>query len=198
MKLSLRITTLLPLTFLIAGIIGCNLPVGPATPTIGPESIPTVVFTEEALQSFETKLGDLVANGVGPFSITFTEDELGAVICRELERAKAEGAEIPISNMGVAMGDDMIQVTGKLDIPGVNATGYVTIIPAISADGLLDLQVTRVEFGFISFEPEVITDLTGALETSINNYLLTDSYRVTLTDIVITDTDITLNGTING
>lgn len=191
-----RLHVLLPLVFLVSGVIACTLPVGGPAPTSEPESIPTVVFTQEALTSFEAKVGELLDNTGGPFSITFTESELGAVICQELERAKATGAEIPISDPGVALEDNQIKVYGKLDIPGINATGWVSILPAITPDGLLDLTVVSVEFGFIEFQPQVLQEITDALENSINDYLFTADYRVALTEILVDGEGITLTGTI--
>lgn len=189
---------LLPLALLVMATVACTIPIGPATPQTGPEMVPTVVFTQEALTSFENKLNTLMDTAsYGPVTITFTEEELGAVVCRELERAKAEGIEIPISEIGLALGDNQLRVSGKLEIPGINATGWVSIQPQIRADGLVDLQVASVEFGFIDFQPDVLNDLTDALERSINSFLVTSEYTVKLTAITITDSDITLSGTIN-
>ncbi len=197
MKLTrLKLPALGAAAVLAAASLACNLP----SPKVGgpepPPDAPTA--SDEALKSFNDKWEDLSQTTPnGPFSVTFTEAELTSAVVEGMRQHEADSGEpVPVQNPQMILRDGVISIymTLQADIARVN--GLVVMQPVIAQNGLVALMVTQAEFGPVDVDPSQLDALVVEAERTINAPIQASPADVTLSEIVIADGQMTVNGTI--
>ena len=194
MKRTIQLTT--PLATLLIATLACNMP-GPRLG--GPERPPqAAAASTESLDSFNDKWRDLnLDTPAGPFSMTFTEAELSSALDEAIQQAEADrGENIPVSNPSVVLADGVINLYGQVSLNAFQADGLIVAIPTIGPDGLIDIQISAVEFGPIEIDPALLDELVTSIERSINAPIQSSPFNITLTTITIADGLMTVEGTI--
>jgi hypothetical protein len=191
-----KTTTLLTLSVLLTSTLACNMP-GPRVG--GPERPPqAAAASTESLDSFNDKWHELnLDTPAGPFSMTFTEAELSSVLAEAIQQAEADsGEDIPVGNPSVALQDGVINVYGQVSINTFQVDGLIVAVPVIGPDGLIDIQISSVEFGPIEIDPARLDELVSGIERSINAPIQSSPFNITLTTITIANGLMTVEGTI--
>lgn len=178
---------------LILGTLACNAAgLAPRMPS------QTIAPSAEALQSFKDKWRNLsLATPNGPFTVTFTEAELTSAVDAAIQDAQAsDGESIPVQNVQVFLRDGAIDAYGQAAVDPLTVTGHIKMAPGIGPDGQVDLTVLQVDFGPLEVDESLLDRLIGYIERSINEPIQTSPLNITLTDIVVAEGQITINGTI--
>ena len=180
------------LSMLTAGTLACNLAgIRPPAPSYN------VAPSAEALQSFKDKWRNLsMVTPSGPFTMTFTETELTSAVDAALQDAQANGEPVPVENLQVFLRDGTITVYGQAQFDPLTVTGQVGLVPSVTPDGQVALTLVSVDFGPLEVDEALLDQLIARLERSINEPIRTSPLRITLTDIVVADGEITLLGTL--
>ncbi len=191
MKTSARIATLVTI-ILIVSALACNAPF--RAPSRLPEAVQS---SDEALASFRSKWRTLnLATPNGPFTLTFTEAELTAAVDTAIREAEAEGTDIPFEQVQVRLTEGVVNVYGTVPMQPLSFSGAITIVPTLGSNGLVEIIVTRIEFGPLEFESTTFEQLAAAIEQSINAPIVASPFHITLSAITIGDGELTLSGTI--
>ena len=180
------------LSMLTAGTLACNLAgIRPPAPSYN------VAPSAEALQSFKDKWRNLsMVTPSGPFTMTFTETELTSAVDAALQDAQANGEPVPVENLQVFLRDGTITVYGQAQFDPLTVTGQVGLVPSVTPDGQVALTLVSVDFGPLEVDEALLDQLIARLERSINEPIQTSPLRITLTNIVVADGEITLLGTL--
>lgn len=191
MKISVRIATLVIAT-LILSTLACNAPLGVSS------KLPEVIQpSDEALASFRSKWRALnLATPNGPFTLTFTEAELTAAVDAAIREAEANGADIPFEQVQVRLTEGTVNVYGTVPMQPLSFSGTITIVPTIGPSGLVEITITRTEFGPLEFESTTFEQLATAVEQSINVPIVASPFHITLSAITINDGELTISGAI--
>ena len=177
--------------------LACNL--GAARNFAPPTPPATVEASEDALHSFNNKWRDLnITTPNGPFSLSFTEAELTSAVTEAIDRAEAQqGQSIPLEDVQVhTNAEGTIDVYAKVMLEPLALNGLITVVPAISPQGRVELDVTEAEFGPVDVDTSMLEDVVNGVEQTINEPLQTSPFDITLTGITVTDTEMTITGTI--
>ncbi len=186
---------------LVAGLLtlaslACNMP----APRLGGPRPPrqAVQPSVDALESFNEKWRALnLATPDGPFTLTFTEAELTSVVAAALEQAEADsGTPLPVQDVQVILQDGAIYAYGTANIDPIQVNGLIVAAPTIGPDGRVSIAIRSVEFGPLEIDPELIDEIAASVEASINAPLQASSASIVLTDITISDGQLTISGTI--
>lgn len=172
--------------------LACNQLSGPKPP----EKIAKP--SSEALASFNQKWSNLFrTTPTGPFSISFTGAEMTSAAAKIIEQAKTEsGKSIPVEDVQVVLEDDVINIYGRADIDYIEASGLVVVVPAINADGHLQITTQSVEFGALEIDPTYLSEILNMVESTINEPIQNAPFTITLTAILIDNGQMTINGVI--
>lgn len=182
---------------LVAATLACNL--GAARNFSPPTPPATVEASEDALDSFNNKWRDLnITTPNGPFSLSFTEAELTSAVTQAIARAEAEqGQSIPLEDVQVhTNAQGTIDVYGKVMLDPLALNGMITVVPALSPQGRVELEVTAAEFGPVDVDTTMLSDVVNGVEQTINEPIQTSPFNINLTAITVTDTEMTIQGTI--
>jgi len=193
-----KLAHILAAFMLASAILACNFPFsGRPTPSGSGSPLPTVNYSASDLDSFNDKWrGLLLTTPGGPFSATFTDAELSAALNNGLDQSRADGTDIPVENMLVAITPDAIRVYGTVKLGPVEANGNVALVPSITPAGQVALTVTAVEFGIIDFDPALLDTLVDSLTRSINEPLQNSPTPVHLDSIELGQGTLTISGTL--
>ncbi len=181
---------------LAAGILACRLQGpqlgGPQPPAEAP------VPSADGLQSFTDKWRSLnLSTPTGPFSVTFTEGELTSALADAIASAESEyGEDIPLSDPRVVLRDGQIFLYARIELDVAQANGLITAVPVIGMNGLVDIQVTSVEYGPLEIDPHLIDELIAHVEQSINAPIQASPLTISLSSITISGGQMTIAGTI--
>ncbi len=188
--------SLLSSSLLALSALACNMP---GLQLGGPQPPPQAVQPSgEALASFNDKWRTLnFATPDGPFSITFTNEELTSVVAEAIAQTEADtGETIPIQDIQVIMGDGVVNIYGRINVGGFDANGLIVAVPSIGANGQLDVEIASIQYGPLQLDPSVLDQVMTSVEQSINSPIQSSPFTITLSDVIITDGQMTINGTI--
>ncbi len=187
--------TALALLLLISASLACNAP----TPRLaGPAPARTIQPSAEALESFNSKWHNLnLATPDGPFSVTFTEEELTSAVDAAIIRAETEnGQDIPLENVQVELINDVINVYALARLDPLTVNGLIVVVPRVGTDGQVEIVVNQIEFGPLQFNESVLDAMVATFEQSINAPINASPFDITLEAIHISDGQLTINGVI--
>jgi uncharacterized protein YpmS len=190
------IFSLLGSSLLALSALACNMP---GFQLGGPQPPPqTVQPSGEALASFNDKWRTLnFATPDGPFSITFTNEELTSVVAEAIAQTEADtGETIPIQDIQVIMGDGVVNIYGRVNVSGFEANGLIVVVPSIGADGRLHAEIASIQYGPLQLDPSVLDQVMASVEQSINSPIQSSPFNITLSDVTVTNGQMTINGTI--
>ena len=197
-KPRLRSLIVLVLLALAASSIACNAAALSRLSPPGPPS-PGVEGSADALNSFNEKWRELnLATPGGPFSVTFTEAELTSAVQAALAEAQADtGQSFPVENVQVALRNGSVDVYGQIRVDPLTANAEVNVVPYIGSNGNVELEITRAAFGMFEVDQSVINGVLNSVERSINQPIHASPANISLTDVAVSDGQLTVNGTIN-
>ncbi len=194
--LNRKLTITLVLVFLTLGGLACN---AAAASRIGtPLPSQNIEPSADALASFNSKWRTLsLATPNGPFSVTFTDAELTSAAAAALAEAEADGGQaIPFRDVQVHLRPGAIDVYGTAQIDPLTVPGRITIVPVLGPDGRVRLDVADTQFGPLQMDAGLLSEVVRSVEQTINEPIQAAPFNITLTDVTITDGEITINGTI--
>jgi uncharacterized protein YpmS len=161
----------------------------------GPEPPYVITPSDDAVQRFKERWTTAIDSSLdGSFTITVTEEEMTSLIVQQL--AKQEDPP-SISNLQVHLRDGRIEVyatatvNDSLPVPGMVA------FSATATDGNIDVTVEEVEFGPLPMPDSIVETATDMLNDLIHRSMLAEMGEVTITDIQISEGEMTLTGGIS-
>ncbi|MGF1506719.1 MAG: hypothetical protein GYB64_05695 [Chloroflexi bacterium] len=161
-------------------------------PGLAPETPPPDAPqpSDEALRSLEDKFTEFQQSPpTQDFTLTLTESEVTSLVNAELNNLDLPQG-ISIGRAVVLLRDGEIQTYTDLNVSGIDASGVLAAVPNAQADGRVDIEVTRAEFGIVDLSPQVIEQVTQTVEDGLNNTLA----NVRVTSIAVQGGQMTISG----
>jgi hypothetical protein len=164
----------------------------------GPAPAYTVQPSDAAMESFNSKWRQLsMSTPSGPFSVTFTEEELTSAIHESIRQIEAdEGLSIPLDNIQVLLPPGEIYVYGQAHVDPFDVNGRMIIVPSISPSGLAQLEIASIDFGPLQIDQTILDSIITAVEDSINQPLMASPQAIRLDSITIQSNQLTISGSI--
>ena len=193
-----KLALALPLITLLVSSLACNAAAASRQAPPAPPA-PAAGASEQALESFNDKWRAInLATPDGPFSVTFTEAELTSAVRAALAQAEADsGQPLPVENVQVSLQNGEIAVFGQVKVSPLNVNGQISVTPYVDSAGTVQLAVNQAEFGMFKVDQATLDGVLTSVEESINTPILASPESIRVTDVVVSNGELTVNGTIN-
>lgn len=183
----LRTRVVLPL---LAGILlltlACNMPLrGPTPPTDRTPAAETPIASIiSAIQNAQA--GDVL-------SLTFTESQLTQLVSAAIQQNQTD---IQVENPIVVLRNNQMEVYGRAITEAVSANFQVNLAIQVGDQGQLYSEIISANFGGVPVPDSIRSRLQAALDSALQDALMTAAGRFRVSQAAISDGFLTLNGTV--
>lgn len=178
--------SLLILATLLLLMLACNLPLrGPTPPA-------------DRTPAAQTPIADLFsvienARAGDVLSLTFTEGQLTQLIAAAVQQNQTD---ISIDNPSVVLRNNQMEIYGRAATDVVSANFLVSLAVTAGDQGQLNTEILSANFGGVPVPDSIRAQLQGILDNALREALVTAAGRFRVSQVVISDGLLTLNGTV--
>ncbi|MCX7682827.1 MAG: hypothetical protein N2508_12835 [Anaerolineae bacterium] len=172
------------LCILLQAVCCCSAIGGPRPPyTITPSEGALTRLRERWQQSIQ-------ASPDGSVSLTVTEEEMTALVTELL----AGQEDLPLSDPQVFLRDGRIEVYAMVEQGNTASLPGMVALSVTSADGEIEISVEEAQLGPFPVPPATLEEATRALNEALEQGLTAELGNVTVTDIQISDREMSISG----
>jgi len=147
------------------------------------------ILTHEVL-SLATQISSasVTAQHGGPVVIEITEEQ--ATSAANLALSQSE--EQPVKNLQIRFTKNQMSITGDVNQSGFNLPLTVIVRFTVDSQGKPHSEVVSAEVGFLSIPEDMLNQLTSSLDSMILSQFSSDSSKVKVENLTISDGKMTL------
>lgn len=183
---TLRFRVLPVIAFILLVTLACNLPVrGPTPPTDRTPAAQTPIADIFSVIE-NAQVGDIL-------SLSFTEAQLTQLVAAAVQQNQTD---IQVENPSVVLRNNQMEVYGRAITEVVSANFQVNLAVMVGDQGQLHSEILSANFGGVPIPDSIRARLQAALDSALQKALATAAGRFRVSQVVITDGLLTLNGTV--
>ncbi len=176
------------IAFLALAVMACTCSVPKLS---GPAPAATVPVSRDAADRMQKKIDQALAQSKssGQWQFTVTESELTSFLVRELEKSKAQGDEILVTNPQVKLTKGQVWGYGTFVSGSSKINGLVVVLPQVQHDRV-KIQIVRADFGPIPVPQPLLDQINEQIQTSVDD----GTSNIILTSIAIREGEMDVTG----
>lgn len=157
----------------------------------GPAPAATVPVSRDAADRMQKKIDQALAQSKssGQWQLTVTESELTSFLVRELEKSKAQGDEILVTNPQIKLTKGQVWGYGTFVSGSSKINGLIVVLPQVQNDQV-KIQIVRADFGAIPVPKPLLDQINQQIQTSVDD----GTSNIILTGIVIREGELDVTG----